>query len=528
MADAQQRYPSSRSPVYAQRVVATSQPLAAQAGLSAMQRGGNAVDAALTAAITLTVVEPTSNGIGGDAFALVWDGEQLHGYNGSGRSPAALTRDRFAAMDRMPTTGWLPVTVPGAVASWAALSSRFGSLPFEALFEPAIRYASAGYAVGPVTAAAWARAADKFRGAGFEAFTKTFTRDGRAPAAGERVCLPDHAATLAEIAATRGDSFYRGPLGGRIADAAARQGGLLTRDDLATHAGRWIEPLRVRYGDIEVAELPPNGQGVAALVALGVLDRLKLGRFPVDSPDAVHLQVEAMKRGFAELTTHAADPETMSVDPARLIAPEALDAHAEAISLDRATHPVSCVRPDHGTVYLTAADDAGMMVSFIQSNYMGFGSGVVVPGTGIALQNRGAGFTLEPDHPNTVAGGKRPLHTIIPAMALRDGRPALSFGVMGGHMQPQGHVQMVTRLFTYGQGPQQASDAPRWYVDERWRVHLEPGWPATMADALRQRGHTVVLERDGLLFGGAQLIQAKPFGYVAGSDHRKEGLAAGD
>lgn len=521
-------YPSARSPVYARRVVATSQPLAAQAGLWAMQQGGNAVDAALTAAITLTVVEPTSNGIGGDAFALVWDGEKLHGYNGSGKSPAALTRDRFAGMEAMPKTGWMPVTVPGAVETWATLSARFGALPFEDLFKPAICYANDGFAVGPVTAAAWARAVARYVGPGFEAFRDTFTFNGSAPAAGDRVRLPDHATTLEAITKSGGEAFYRGPIAERIASAAKAQGGLLSRDDLAVHDGHWVEPIRMAYADIEVAEIPPNGQGVAALVALGVLDRLHLGSFAVDSPDSVHLQVEAMKRGFTELTTHVSDPGVMRVDPALLLAPETLDAHASAIVLDRATEPASCIPHDHGTVYLTAADDAGMMVSFIQSNYMGFGSGMVVPGTGIAMQNRGAGFTLEPDHPNVVAGSKRPLHTIIPAMALRGGEPVLSFGVMGGHMQPQGHVQMITRLFTYGQGPQQASDAPRWYVDEQWRVHLEPGWAASMADALRARGHEVVLERDGQLFGGAQLIQATPTGYCAASDHRKEGLAAGD
>lgn len=514
--------------MFASRVVATSQPLAAQAGLDAMRRGGNAVDSALAAAITLTVVEPTSNGIGGDAFAMVWDGETLHGYNGSGRSPAALSREHIAGMDAVPATGWLPVTTPGAVETWAALSARFGKLPFAELFTAAVRYAEHGYAVGPVTAAAWARAVQHFSGPGFEQFRDTFTDRGRAPIASERIHLPDHAATLRAIAASDGEAFYRGGLADRIADAAAAQGGVLSRGDLATHTGGWVEPIRVRYGDLEVAELPPNGQGLAALVALGVLDRLDLGQHPVDSVDSVHLQVEAMKRGFAELTTHVADPDAMRIDPKQLIAPEALNTHAASIALDRVTNPTSCIPTDHGTVYLTAADDDGMMVSFIQSNYMGFGSGVVVPGTGIAMQNRGAGFTLQPGHPNEVAGGKRPLHTIIPAMVLRGGKPVLSFGVMGGHMQPQGHVQMVTRLFTYGQAPQQASDAPRWYVDERWRVHLEPGWPAATADTLRERGHEVVVEKDSHLFGGAQLILATPSGYCAASDHRKEGQAVGD
>ncbi|XAL99076.1 gamma-glutamyltransferase family protein [Phycisphaeraceae bacterium D3-23] len=528
MADAPLHYPAARSPVYARRVVATSQPLAAQAGLDAMRRGGNALDAALAAAITLTVVEPTSNGIGGDAFALVWDGGQLHGFNGSGKSPAALSRDHVAGRDAMPTTGWLPVTTPGAVDAWVKLSERFGRLPFADLFTAAIRYAKKGYAVGPITASAWARAAARYRGPDFAAFTATFTDQGRAPAAGEMIRLPDHAATLRDIAMTRGASFYKGELAGRIADAAAMNAGLLSRDDLAEHAGFFVEPIRVAYGGVEVAELPPNGQGVAALVALGVLDRLNLKQYPVDSADSVHLQVEAMKAGFAELTAHAADPSAMRINPKQLIATAALDSHADAITPDRVNKPASCIAPDHGTVYLTAADDDGMMVSFIQSNYMGFGSGVVVPGTGIAMQNRGAGFTLEQGHPNEVAGGKRPLHTIIPAFVLQDGQPLLSFGVMGGHMQPQGHVQMVTRLLDYGQGPQQASDAPRWYVDEEWRIHLEPGWPPDVGASLQARGHDVVIEKDAHLFGGAQLIRKTASGYCAASDHRKEGLAAGE
>ncbi|MFI4862104.1 MAG: gamma-glutamyltransferase family protein [Phycisphaerales bacterium JB063] len=528
MAEPISRYPSARSPLYARRVVATSQPLAAQAGLDAMQRGGNAVDAALAAAITLTVVEPTSNGIGGDAFAMVWDGDTLHGYNGSGKSPAALTREHLAGRDAMPTTGWLPVTTPGAVDTWVKLSERLGRLPFADLFSAGIWYAKKGYAVGPVTASAWARAASRYRGPDFAAFATTFTDQGRAPFPGEQVRLPDHKDTLREIAETRGESFYRGELAGRIADAAAMKGGLLSRDDLAEHAGEWVEPMRLRYGSVEVAELPPNGQGAAALVALGVLDRLDLKQYPVDSADSVHLQVEAMKAGFAELTTHAADTCAMRIDPAQLITPATLDQHAAAIAIDRVNKPTSCVIPDQGTVYLSAADEEGMMVSFIQSNYMGFGSGVVVPGTGIAIQNRGAGFSLQVGHPNEVAGGKRPMHTIIPAFVLREGKPVLSFGVMGGHMQPQGHVQMVTRIFDYGQDPQQASDAPRWYVDEEWRIHLEPGWPPAIAESLSQRGHEVVCEKDAQLFGGAQLIRKTGSGYCAASDHRKEGLAAGD
>lgn len=513
-------------PVYGREAVATSQPLAAQAGLDVLARGGNAVDAALACAIALTVVEPTSNGLGSDAFALVWDGGALHGFNGSGRSPAGLDPARFAGMGAMPQQGWDAVTVPGAVDCWVHLSDRFGRLPFAGLFTAAIGYARRGYPVGPQTAAAWARSVTRF--AAFPDFIETFTVNGRAPGVGDVFALPDHADTLEAIAQSKGESFYRGALAQRIVECAARAGSPFAAEDLAIHKGEWVDPISAKYRDAEVFELPPNGQGIAALVALGVLDRFEMRGFAPGSVEGIHLQVEAMKAGLAELHAHVADPDAMRVTHEQLLSPDVLDAHAAGIDGERASMPRTQVRPDHGTVYLTAADAEGMMVSFIQSNYMGFGSGVVVPSTGIALQNRGAGFVLEPGHVNAVAPGKRPLHTIVPAFVMRGGEPLMSFGVMGGPMQPQGHVQMVTRVVDHDQCPQAACDAPRWFVDQAGRLALEKRTPGKVVEALQERGHTLIGPANPPFFGGAQLIVRLSDGtYCAASDHRRDGQAVG-
>ncbi|MGC9467136.1 MAG: gamma-glutamyltransferase family protein [Anaerolineae bacterium] len=518
-------YPSQRMPILAENIVATSQPLAAQAGLQALRKGGNAVDAALATAIALTVVEPTSNGIGSDAFAIVWDGDELHGLNASGRSPQALSPELFEGLASMPATGWGPVTVPGAVSAWAALSERFGALSFAELFEDAIRYAREGYLVSPITARVWSYAERRY--SAFPAFAETFLPGGQALRPGERFAPSDHAETLQKIAATHGEAFYRGELAERIAAHARETGGFITEEDLAAHSPAWVSPLAQRYRGHELHEIPPNGQGLAALVALGILQHFDLDRHPVDSADSLHLQLEAMKLAFAEAYRHIADPDWMEVTPEAMLDESFLAERAQEIYMQHARFPKSSLPVDHGTVYLTAADERGMMVSYIQSNYQGFGSGIVVPGTGIALQNRGACFTLEEGHPNRVAGGKRPFHTIIPAFVTRVGQPLMSFGVMGGRMQHQGHVQMMVRIFDYGQNPQAASDAPRWYLDEDLTVHLEPGFAPGVVASLRQRGHTVVADQPPGRFGGAQLIYRLDGGYCAGSDWRKDGQAVG-
>ena len=523
-------YRSQRTPVMARNVVATSQPLAAQAGLQMLLKGGNAVDAALAAAITLTVVEPTSNGIGSDAFAILWDGERLHGLNASGRSPATLTPERFGG--KMPMRGWDAVTVPGAVSAWVECSQKFGKLPFEALFEPAIGYARDGFLVSPITAKAWSAAPKTFRE--FEAFSKGFLPGGRAPKPGERFKFPDQANTLELIAQTKGESFYRGELAEAIAADAKAKGALLTEEDMANHKADWVGTISKTYtskvgGDLELHEIPPNGQGLAALLMLGILKHHDVTQYSIDSADCLHVQIEAMKLAFADTHRYVSDPATMDMSVEALLDDAYLAERAKQIDMKKAQDPSFGVPKRGGTVYLTAADASGMMVSFIQSNYYGFGSGIVVPDTGISLQNRGAGFTLEKGHPNEVGGAKRPFHTIIPGFVTQGGQPLMSFGVMGGPMQPQGHAQMVVRMFDYEQNPQEASDAPRWRVIEGREVAIEQGFEDEVLNDLESRGH--ILHKAELSmdfsFGGAQLIYKTEGGYIAGSDHRKDGQAVG-
>ena len=518
-------YPSQRMPVLARNVVATSQPLAAQAGLRMLLKGGNAVDAALATAIALTVVEPTSNGIGSDAFALVWDGAKLHGLNGSGRSPRAWTLDRFAGLNQMPTFGWDAVTVPGAVDTWVQLSQKFGKLPFGDLFGPAIDYAQNGFVVSPITAVRWAATPGLY--ADYPDFGKAFLPGGRAPRAGERFSCPDQAKTLKSIAASRGESFYRGDLAQKIVNCAASGGGVMTLEDLATHHSQWVQSISTEYGGAHLHQIPPNGQGLAALIALGLLRHFDLGQYPADSADSIHLQVEAMKIALAESYRHIADSSTMLADPEEFLTEDFLQRRAQEIHIDRAAHPGSKIMTDHGTVYLTAADESGMLVSFIQSNYLGFGSGIVIPQTGISMQNRGFGFVLEQGHPNCVDGHKRPFHTIIPGFVTREGQALMSFGVMGGSMQAQGHVQMMVRIFDYNQNPQAACDAPRWHVAENFQVALEPGTSPDVIRDLKARGHKIVDDPPFHLFGGAQLIYKLEDGYCAASDLRKDGQAVG-
>ncbi len=518
-------YPSRRSPTMGKQMVATSQPLAAQAGLAVLASGGNAIDAAIAVAAVLTVVEPTMNGVGSDAFALVWDGQRLHGLNGSGRAPARFTFSRFRSRASMPALGWDAVTVPGAVHAWATLWARFGSRPFSELLAPAVSYARHGFPVSPVTAALWREQAPRF--AGFREFSRVFLPGGRPPAAGEIFRNPDLALTLEQIGATAGQSLYSGALAERIAAAAAADDGVLDAVDLADHRSTWVEPLALPFAGVVLHELPPNGQGLASLVALGILERLSADRYPIDGADAIHLQIEAMKLAFGACRRQVADPEAMVIEPAALLDPAYLDAQARLISLARAQVPAGRVAPEHGTVYLAAADAAGRMVSFIQSNYLGFGSGIVVPGTGIALQNRALGFSLDPRHPNCVGGRKRPYHTIMPGFVTRAGRPAAAFGVMGGHMQPQGHVQVMMRLYAHGQNPQTACDAPRWYVSEHAEVGLEPAVGAGVSSELAARGHRLLADAPTVLFGGAQVVQRVGEVFWGGSDPRKDGQAIG-
>ena len=516
-------YAWPRKPLLAQNVVATSQPLAAQAGLQMLAVGGTAVDAILATAITLTLVEPVSNGIGSDAYALVWDGRKLHGLNASGRSPAAWTPEYFRGRSSMPKRGWDAVTVPGCVSAWVELHGKFGKLPFHKLFEPAIRYGRDGFLVSPTIAGQWQAQIDKLKN--LPGFAQAFLPGGRAPRAGEKFVFKKHAAALEKIAATKGKAFYRGELAAKLDAAAKKQGGALRASDLAAHLPDWVKPLAMDYRGYTLHEIPPNGQGIIALIALGILEYFDLRSHPVDGADSVHLQIEAVKLAFADAWRYLADIDHMDVRPQDLLDKEYLKSRSKLIDSKCAQDFGHGDPPKGGTVYLTAADASGMMISYIQSNYMGFGSGVVVDG--ISLQNRGAGFVLEPGHPNCVGPGKRPYQTIIPGFVTKDGRAVMSFGVMGGTMQPQGHTQVMVRIADYEQSPQAACDGPRFRVVQGMEVSVEDGFPAATLDDLKRRGHRIVTVDDYNQFGCAQLIWKLDAGYFTASDPRRDGQAVG-
>lgn len=506
----------------AENVVCTSQPLAAQAGLRMLAEGGNAVDAAIATAITLTIVEPVSNGIGSDAFAIVWDGARLHGLNASGRSPAGWTPEYFGG-NPVPALGWNSVTVPGAVSAWAELHATFGQLPFTTLFKPAIAYGRNGFLVSPTVAEQWAAQAPLFKDQ--PGFAETFLPAKRAPKPGELFRLPHHAATLELLAETNGEALYRGELADRLEAHAAAHGGVMRADDLAAHRADWVGTIDSTYRGYTVHEIPPNSQGIVALIALGILEHFDMPSLPVDSADSVHLQIEAVKLAFADARAHVADIDHMALAPHRLLDGEYLRQRAASIDPKRAK-PAFADTPKGGTVYLTAADAAGVMVSMIQSNYMGFGSGVVVPGTGISLQNRGADFAVAQGHPNRVGPNKRPYHTIIPGFVTKNGAPVMSFGVMGGTMQPQGHVQMMVRIADHGQNPQAACDGPRFRWVHGLQVSCERGFPPSTLDELQRRGHDLITVDDYNQFGSCQAIWRLDDGYLAASDPRRDGQAA--
>ena len=518
-------YAWPRKPLLAANVVSPSQPLAAQAGLRMMLAGGNAVDAILATAITLTLVEPVSNGIGSDAYAIVWDGKKLHGLNASGRSPAGWTPEYFAGQKSVPMRGWNSVSVPGCVSAWCELSARFGRLPFAKLFEPAIGYGRDGFLVSPTIAGQWAAQVAELKVQ--PGFAEAFLPDGQPPAPGQQFRFPDHAATLEKIAATKGDEFYKGELADRLEAHAEANGAVMKASDLAAHRADWVETLTMDYRGYTLHELPPNGQGIVALIALGILENLDVASYPVDSADSVHLQIEAVKLAFADAQAYVADIDYMPFPPARLLDKGYLKSRAKLIDAKKAQPFAAGTPPKGGTVYLTAADASGMMVSMIQSNYMGFGSGVVVPGTGISLQNRGATFVLKQGHPNCVGPNKRPYQTIIPGFVTKGGKPVMSFGVMGGTMQPQGHTQVMVRIADYGQNPQAASDGPRFRWVQGMDVSVEGGFPAATLEELKRRGHRIVTVDDYNQFGCAQMIWKLDGGYFAASDPRRDGQAVG-
>lgn len=523
-------YPSRRSAVFAKNgMVATSQSLAAQAGLDILRKGGNAVDAAVATAACLTVVEPTSNGIGGDAFALVWMQNRLYGLNASGPAPASLSLEAVAqaGCKEMPVNGWLPVTVPGTPSAWAELVGRFGRLSLAAVLQPAIEYAEEGFPVSPIVSRQWAGGFKRFSelpGPEFRQWKETFAPKGRAPVAGEVWCSPDHAATLRLLAASQCREFYQGSLGEQI-DAFSRQyGGYLRACDLAAYRPEWVDPISVNYRGFDVWEIPPNGHGMVTLLALNILKGMELGE--KESADTYHKQIEAIKLAFADGLEYIAEPCSMKVRVQDLLSEEYAAGRRKLIC-EEAIQPVAGTPSKGGTVYLATADREGNMVSYIQSNYMGFGSGLVVPGTGIALHNRGCNFSLDPLHDNVLEPGKRPYHTIIPGFLTKEDRAVGPFGVMGAFVQPQGHLQMVMNTIDFGLNPQAALDAPRWQWTKGKTIEVEPLFPEAIAKQLEQKGHIVQRVPENLNMGRGQIIWRDGDGVLAGgTEPRTDGAVA--
>jgi gamma-glutamyltranspeptidase/glutathione hydrolase len=526
-------YTSQRLPIFGRNIVSTSHPVAAQAGLRMLLKGGNAVDAAIAAAAAMTIVEPVSNGLGSDAFCILWDGQKLHGLNASGRAPKAWTPEYFkkkygADAKNPPVRGWDSATVPGAVAGWVALSERFGKLPFADLLEPAIEIAERGYAMPVVVQQKWAAAVPVLLDQ--PGFAEALMPRGRAPNVGELFRFAEAAKSLRLIAQSKGAAYY----GGEIAEAAAKHarshGGAITVEDFAAYKPEWVTPLGKNYRGYTLHEIPPNGQGISALMALGILSNFDIASMQVDGIDSQHLQIEAMKLAFADIYRYVSEPASMEVTAEQMLDDAYLASRAKLIDMKRAQDFGAGNPVKGGTIYLTAADESGMMVSFIQSNYMGFGSGVVVPGYGLSMQNRGHAFSLDAKSPNVVAPGKRPFHTIIPAFLTKDGKPVMSYGVMGANMQPQGHMQTLVRMLDYKQNPQAACDAPRWRFNQGLEINVESAMNAATIQGLGERGHVMEVIQDSYQdFGAGQFIWAlgdpAVEGYVAASDPRRDGQA---
>lgn len=524
-------YPSRRSVVYGKKgMVCTSQPLAAQAGLDIIKKGGNAIDAAIATAACMTVLEPTSNGIGSDSFALVWVKDQLYGLNASGPAPGLSNAEelRKQGHKEIPKYGFAPVTVPGTPSGWYELSKRFGKLPFAELFEAAIGYAEEGYPVSPIISRLWSNAFNNFSKVFKEDYYKhwfeTFTPDGHAPKAGEVWKSQGHADTLREIANTKAESFYRGAIADKIDAFSKANGGYIRKEDLASFQAEWVEPINVNYKGYNVWEIPPNGHGIAALMALNILNKYNFTNR--DAVDTYHKQIEAMKLAFVDAQRYVTDPKFMKVSVDQLLSPE-YAAERRGLIKDQAIMPEPGQPDKGGTIYLCTADGEGNMVSFIQSNYMGFGSGLVVPGTGIALHNRGNNFSLDESMENCLAPFKKPYHTIIPGFLSKDGKAVGPFGVMGGFMQPQGHVQVVMNTVDFGMNPQEALDAPRWqWVGEK-NIDVERSFPFAATEELVRKGHNMRIPAEAILFGRGQIIWRDENGVlVGGTEPRTDGTVA--
>ena len=544
------KYPSRRSVVYGTNgMVCTSQALAAQAGLDVLKRGGNAIDAAIATAICLTVLEPPSNGIGSDLFALVWHKGKLYGLNGSGPAPMALTREKVLAKLRtdnrakddysesgeisdlsasdMPDHGWETVTIPGAPASWKALHERFGAAEFGSLFEAAIRYAEEGFPLQPVCSKLWKKNVAKVSGLKnepmYQSMLETFFNN-KELGPGSVMKLPEMGKTLRRLAESRCDSFYTGDIAREIIRFSRETGGYLTEADLKNYKPEWVEPISLKYRGYNVCEIPPNGHGLVVLMTLNILRQLSYRE--KENPETVHKQLEAMKTGFTDGKMYIADPRYMKASVEYFLSEEYGKKRAKEIGAEaRLPRPVdlNC----GGTVYLCTADSEGNMVSLIQSHFNNFGSKLSVPGTGILLNNRGKNFSLDPAHDNCLAPGKKPYHTIIPGFLLKDGEAVGPFGVMGAFMQPQGQVQVVNNLVDFGLNPQEALDAPRWQWTGGKNVEVEASFDKTVVEDLKQRGHDIKVMKEFTSFGRGQIIVRQPDGvYAAGTEPRTDGVVA--
>ncbi len=535
---------ATRSEVIARHgMAATSQPLATQIALDILKKGGSAVDAAIAANAALGLMEPTGNGIGGDLFAIVWDAKtkKLYGLNASGRSPYQLTLEYFKknGYKSIPSHGPLPVTVPGCVDGWFELHRKFGRLPMEVILEPAIRYAREGFPVSELIAYYWQRSVPVLKK--YPNFEKIFTINGRAPRKGEIFRNPYLANTLETIARGGREVFYRGEIARTIVDYLQRNGGFLTMKDFEDHRSQWVEPVSTNYRGYDVWQLPPNGQGIAVLQMLNILEGYDIRRMGFGSADYIHVLVEAKKLVFEDRAKFYADPDFNDIPVKALISKAYAAKRRAQIDLKRAARRYEAGNPaleDGDTIYLTVADAEGNMVSLIQSNFRGMGSGMTPDDLGFILQDRGELFTLEEGHFNTYAPHKRPFHTIIPGFVTKDGQPFLSFGVMGGDMQPQGQVQILVNIIDFGMNIQEAGDAPRvrhsgssqptggQMTDGGW-VHLESGFDYEVVRELMQRGHRIRFSRGG--YGGYQAIMydAQNKVYYGASESRKDGQAAG-
>lgn len=524
-------YPSKRMVTYGSKgMVATSSHLAAQAGLDALKAGGNAIDAAVATAACLTVTEPVSNGIGGDLFALVWYKGKLYGLNSSGPAPKDLRPEavRAKGYKEMPFYGWIPVTVPGAPKGWAQLNTRFGKRSLSDNLSYAVSHARGGFSVSSVVSDAWQRAFRTYKaelkGEVFKGWFETFAPKGKTPVPGEIFTLPDHGNTLEMIGKTDAQDFYNGSIAEKIDEFSKQTGGYIRKEDLSCYEAQWVDPVSIRYKGYDVWEIPPNGHGIVALMALNIVSEFSFKE--KDHADTVHKQIEAMKLAYADATAYIADPSAMTVRVQDLLSYSYGRKRSTLIG-DQAIIP-QCGKPvSGGTVYLATADGEGNMVSLIQSNYKGFGSGIVVPGTGIALHDRGSNFVLEEGHPNCLAPCKRPYHTIIPGFLTKENEPIGPFGVMGGFMQPQGHMQVVMNLLDFHLNPQQALDAPRWRWVEGKKIEVEPGIPSHVAVKLAQKGHDVLVQKDPTGFGRGQIIlRTKEGSLCGGTEPRTDGTVA--